>query len=206
MTDSGPELLKAIRRIRDFFSDVSQLLVTAQTLMAQHGWETGKDSNCLFGLSYSVYQGRQWLPRFAARKMTNGAAFPGVVAMVSVLLDDVDESSRLTEPVVAAGYFLMSSGLGVPDNWHACWFGWRGEAPDGRPYSVADTDPNWKSNWGWRWHEGFARPLVSVTDQASLENLIVNPFLAMIAAHKEASPLVPHHTQTPTALAAGEQP
>ena len=206
MTDSGPELLKAIRRIRDFFSDVSQLLVTAQTMMAQHGWETGKDANCLFGLSYSVYQGRQWLPRFAVRKMTNAATFPGMVATVSVLLDDVDDYAKLTEPVVAGGYFLMSSEQGMLQNWNACWFGWRGQAADGRRYTVADTDPNWKSSWGWRWHEGFARPLVAVTDQASLETLVVNPLVAMIAAHKGESPAVPHEAQKPAILTGRDQP
>jgi len=206
MTDNGAELLRAIRRIRDFYNDVGQLLVTAQTLMAEHGWETARDSTCLFGLSYSASQGKQWLPRFAIRKMTNPEAYPRVIATVSVLLDDVDASSKLDEPVVTAGFFLMSSDQGELENWNACGFGWRGWAADGKPHTVTDTDPNWKSNWGWRWHEGFAQPLVSVTDQASLEALVVKPLLAMISAYKGFATNASPDTQGPGILTGGEQP
>lgn len=206
MTDNGPELLKAIRRIRAFFSDVSQLLVTAQTLMAQHGWQTGEGANCVYELSGSVYLGRQWFPRVAARKMTNATAFPDIVAMVAVLLDDVNESVKFTEPVVAGGYFLMSSKQEALGNWNASWFLWRGQAADGRSYTVADSDPGWKSGWGWRWHEGFARPLVAVTDQAKLEELVVSPLLAMIASHMQPSPAIPQAPQPPTLVTSGEEP
>jgi hypothetical protein len=205
MTVNGPELLKAIRRIRAFFSDVSQLLLTTQTLMAQHGWKTVEGANCVYKLSGSVYLGRQWLPRVAARKMTNTTAFPGVVAMVSVLLDEVNESVKFTEPVVAGGYFLMSSEQEALGSWNASWFLWRGQAADGRPYTVADSDPDWKSSWGWGWHEGFARPLVAVTDQAKLEELVVNPLLAMIKAHMPSSSAAPQTPQPPTNLLSGEE-
>jgi hypothetical protein len=186
VTSTGPELLKAIRAVRDFFGDVSQLLITAQTLLATHGWEAKEEATCLFGLSYSLYEGRKWMPRFAARWFTDPSAAPGVVAYVSVLLDAYDDDGSIDEPVVAAGYFVVGNSQAQLRHWHTCWYSWRGQAADGRTYAVTADDPDWKSGWGWQRHEGFARPLVSVTDQDSLALLIVDPLLAMLAARQEA--------------------
>jgi hypothetical protein len=183
VTSTGPKLLETIRAIRDFFGDLSQLLITAQTLMAARGWVAKDESTCLFGLSYSLYEGRQWMPRFAARWLTNASA-PGVMAYVSILLDTYDEEGSLDEPVVAAGYFVLSDGHAQLRHWNTCWYCWRGETADGRTYAVNADDPNWKAGWGWQRHEGFARPLVAMTDQDSLVRLVVEPLLALLTARQ----------------------
>jgi len=196
VTGDGPKLLEAIRAIRDFFGDLSQMLITAQTLMAAREWVAKEESTCLFGLSYSLYEGRQWMPRFAARWFTNPSA-PGVVASISILLDSYDDEGSLAEPVVAAGYFVLSDGQAQLRHWNTCWYCWRGEAADGRTYAITANDPQWKAGWGWQRHEGFARPLVSVTDQDSLARLIVEPLLALLAARQDAGAKPPEAVTTP---------
>jgi hypothetical protein len=206
MSENGQELLKAIRRIQDFYLDVSQLLITAQTLMGGHGWEPEKELNCLIGISYSVNQGKQWLPRIAFRRMTNPATFPGIVAVIAVLLDNLDNYSKLTEPVVAGGYFLMLPEQVRLDSGNVYWFGWRGQETDGRTYTVTKTDSGYREKYGWQRHEGFLRPLVEVNNQARVEELVVKPLVAMIEAQKWLTATTPVESQGPAMLPGGELP
>jgi hypothetical protein len=188
MTETGVELLRALRSVRGFFTDLSQLLVTAQMLMARHGWET-KDAYCLFGLSYSVSQGDRWLPCVAWRRLTN-AAFPGTVAIISVLLGDYDKSTKLEEPVVSAGVFLMSHDQAQLETWNACWCGWSGVPAAGQSNTITNTDGR-HPDWGWRVHRYFAQPLVAISNQEALQRLIIDPLLVLLDDCKKETTAAP---------------
>jgi hypothetical protein len=181
----GQELYAALRGVRDFLNDLGQLLVAGDMLMAAHSWEPVGDTTCLQGLSYSLYEGRRWMPRAAYRRYTN-TEYLRVVAMTSVLLDEKDDYS-LTEPLVCGLFFVFPEGTPPRDvsvePWNALWPGWRGALPDGSQVVIDETDPYWKNKWGWRYMKAFACPLVEITSQDALKEKIIDPLLAEIAAY-----------------------
>jgi hypothetical protein len=187
MTEKGEELFRGLKGVRDFLSDLAQLLVAGDGLMAEHSWEPVGDATCLQGLSYSMYQGRLWLPRAAFRRYTNKAEQPRVVAMISLILDE--EIEKLTEPVLAGTEFVFPDT--TPEEkiwvgpWNASWAGWRKAPLDGSPIIVDDNDQHWNKSWGWRYMKTFARPLVNVTSQSTLQELIVAPLLGLLREPQE---------------------
>lgn len=110
--------------------------------------------------------------------------------MTSVLLDE--QIAKLTEPVISGAYFVFAKGPPVEqvsvDPWNASWAGWRNAPLNGEPVAVHDTDPNWRKAWRWRSMRTFARPLVDVTDQTALKDLVISPLLTMIREHQAPDP------------------
>jgi hypothetical protein len=188
MTARGEELLAAVKGVRNFFGDLSQLLVAGDALLGERSWEPAGDPHCLAWLSSSVHQGHQWVPRVAFRRYTNPAECPRVLAQISLLLDDHDMDFKLTEPVVTGSYFDFTGATAEEKlqlkRRHACWFGYRSPPLDGTPLTITDTDPSWAPSWRWRHMQVFGRPLVEVTSQASLQQVITDPLLHLIRQHR----------------------
>ena len=173
----------------DFFSDLGQLLVAGDVLMAEQSWDPA-DPICLKGLSYSHFQGRRWVPRSAFRRYTNKADYPLVVAMISLLL--LDESDfKLTEPIISGALFVFPEGTASEkvrvEAWNAHWAGWRTTRLDGTPLSVDDSDPYFEKGWGYCRVQFFAIPLVEVENQAALKGRVIDPLLRMINENKSPS-------------------
>ncbi len=185
MTAKGEELLASIKSVRNFFGDLGHLLVAADALLGERSWQPIGDASCLVWLSYSVYQGQQWIPRMAYRRYLNPPEFPGVLAQVSLLLDDYEMEFKLTEPVVSGSYFVLASEGAQLKRWHTCWFAYRSPPLDGTPLTINNTDRHWDPGWGWSHMQVFGRPLVEVTSQALLQQMITDPLLRLIRQHSE---------------------
>jgi hypothetical protein len=185
MTVKGEELLGAIKGVRNFLGDLSQLLVAAESLLGERSWAPIGDDNCLVWLSYSVHQGHQWMPRIALRRYINEPEFPRVLAQISLLLDDHEMDFRIAEPVISGSYFVFPEETAeqkhkLKKSRHACWVGYRSVGLDGKPLTIDEKDPGWDSKWGWKYMQVFGRPLVEVTSQAQLKEMITDPLLHLI--------------------------
>src|SRR4051812_27218413 len=147
MTAKGEALYAALNGVRDFLSDLGQLLVAGDALMVERSWQPVGDAICLQGLSYSVYEGRRWMPRGAFRQYVNKADYPRFVALISLLLAD-HRDFELTEPIVSGSSFVFPEGMADGQisvaAWNTYWAGWRQAPLDGSPISITDADPYWK--------------------------------------------------------------
>jgi len=186
MEQQGVELLKAIKSVRSFLSDVSQLLSTADALMAEKSWESDRGSYCLGGLSYTVGAGHKWMPREAGRSYRNKDEYPNVIAIISVLLDDDDNDYKLSEPVVSGSCFVFPEDISEKklslDYWNYSWFGWFKMNADGIPgkFSASAAKGRWSEVYDWEKVKIFGAPLVSVTNEALLKENIINPLINII--------------------------
>jgi len=188
----GRELFAAIKSMRAFLGDVSQLMVTAEALMGESSWEPiWGTASCTADMSYSISGGRKWMPREAARPYVNAEAYPRIVALVAVLLDDDGRDYRIDEPVVSASYFVFpeTDGEWEPrlDFWNAKWFGWCKPGLDGTPGSRDSQHPKWQASYGWTYMQVFGRPLVEIADETKLKELIVDPLLGLVEDHASQS-------------------
>lgn len=190
MTTKGEELLQALKGTRHFFGDLSLLLVAGDRLMGERSWVPVDESSCLFGLSYSVSQGQQWMPRVAERQYTS-QEHPRIVAMISLILDDYGEDFTLKEPIVSGSYFVISDEVSEDaiwiHHWNAYWFGWRSGSLNGTPITIDQKDPNWKAKWKWRHMQVFGQPLVEINSQQTLQERIVDPLLNLIRSYESSS-------------------
>lgn len=107
MSSEGTKLLDSIRSMRNFLGDVSQLFMTADGIMSENSWELLWGSGCLAEMSYHVSLGHKWMPREVVRPYINEDNFAGIIAVISVLLDDFQREYKLDEPVIAASYFAF---------------------------------------------------------------------------------------------------
>jgi len=166
--------------MRNFLADLSHLLQAADRMMGESGWEP-KDSNCLDGLSYSVSTGAKWMPGVASRTYRNASDFPGIAIMIAIILmDDIEYKYELLEPVVAASVFKVADDFRIY-GWQAHFFGWNKVSSDGKPLTMKKKDePDWKSSWGWSELTMLGRPLVEITNEGQLAELVIQPVLKLI--------------------------
>ncbi len=184
MTTQGNELLESIKSVRNFFGDISQLLMTADGIMSEESWEPMWGSSCLGDMSYHVSLGHKWMPREAWRPYKNTETYPNVIVIITVFLDDYQREYKLSEPVVAGSYFVFPQGqtedtIGL-DFWHTRCLGWCTVNFDGTPDSVDTYKPEWKATYGWDHMEVFGWPLVEITKESLLKERIIDPLLQMI--------------------------
>jgi len=181
---SGTELLASIKSMRAFLGDVSMLLQTADKLMEAQAWEGLWGANSLFEMSYRVGSGTSWMPREAVRVYRNESRYAQIMAMVSVLLDDDAVDYKLDQPVVSASCYVMQPGKKELLYWNCRWFGWWELEADGTVERIGkdDKDAAWKPSWGWDEMHVFGRPLVEITDEAKLKELIIDPLFKLIDA------------------------
>jgi hypothetical protein len=182
---SGTELLKSIKQVRDFFGELGDLLVTADGLMAEQGWEPIGDAGCVVAGSASVHKGKYLVPSALQRQYSSAERAPNCVAMIAVLLDENKEIEvTISEPLVSGSYFSLLEELADEDpfiqKWQAGWAAWRATA-DGTPVFVNKDDENWKPKFRFQSMGVFARPLVTLTGPSALKEGIVDPLLELIA-------------------------
>lgn len=187
--NSGTELIRALKGVRQFFTDVGQLLLAAESMMAEQSWEPVGDSGCVVWTSASIAKSSIWLPRFAARHYVCAQKFPNVVGLIAVLIDDCEiESVELTEPIVSASFFVLPEetpeGHCWVDRWNAWWFGYGYVAADGTPYSINSDHEDWKDTHRWKSMTMFGWPLVAITNQDILKAKIVDPLIQLMVNHQ----------------------
>jgi hypothetical protein len=189
MSIQGKELLESLKGMRNFLGDLSQLLMTADGIMGESSWEPLWGSTCLSEMSYSVSLGHKWMPREVVRPYKNEDNFPGIIAVISILLDDYQRDYKLEEPVISGSYFAFPRGkakegiklefiLGI------C-FGYCKLKPDGSRDSIDRYKVEWKTTYGWERMEVFGEPLADITNETLLNEKIIDPLFGMIRESRQ---------------------
>lgn len=184
MNTQGKELLESIKSMRNFLGDISQLLMTADGMMGEKSWEPLWGSGCLAEMSYHVSLGHKWMPREATRPYINYDGYPGIIAVISILLDDYQREYEIQEPAISASYFVLPEEVAKEDMklefWQGRCIGWCKVDLDGTPDSIDKYEPDWKTTYGWKHMEVFGWPLVEITAETLLKERIIDPLLQMI--------------------------
>jgi hypothetical protein len=92
---------------------------------------------------------------------------------------------RLAEPVVAASYFVYPGGIPKkPATAYAgCqWFGRLAVPSDGACCRIDASHRLWKQDLKWTSMEVFGWPLVAITDESRLQELVIAPLLRLLAS------------------------
>ncbi|HVX84456.1 MAG TPA: hypothetical protein VH253_06535 [Phycisphaerae bacterium] len=178
-------MLKSIKSMRRFLSDVGVLLKTADALMEQAGWES-QGEGCVEGGSSSAGSGGRWIPREAVRWYARDDR-QDVLAFMGVVLDDsAEDVADVREPLVVAGVLNLLKGAKRGGwNWQIHFFEWNEGKTDGTVFQAHKDDSDWKVDWkpGWGWSKMkmFGRALVEITDEHRLHELIIARLLTLVA-------------------------
>jgi hypothetical protein len=113
-------MLAAIRDMKRLFADLSLLLRSADEPFKKYGWlPVQKNANvATTDNSAAVYAPERWMPYYAFRYFESKDR-PHAFAYVSVLLDDLDNPDRLSEPLGSAGIVQHGEGGHGWSYWYA---------------------------------------------------------------------------------------
>lgn len=182
MTDEGQKILDAVRQLRGFHSDISLLLMTADSAMEELSWQNAKsDRTALYEQSYSITQPQGWMPWEVFRFYKNDT-YPRLLASITVMIDD--SQGRISEPLIS-GAVIEFGGDGLPVNFKS-WLGGifkalDRKAEDGNDFTA--TAEEIPANWhdGYERVKTFAFPLSEVTTEMVLRERVVSRVNEMAA-------------------------
>ena len=180
MTPQGEQIIKAVHQVREFYSELANLLLTIDSMMREQGWTSAIGSACLGEVSYSVNRPEAWMPFYVYRFYTS-ARHPTILLSACAAVECSDPQ-RLQEPLLIGQAFqygsLKREEWQFPQNmanWHL-WMPQR--VDDGTVLAAVDPRSTFPD-------EGclaeklttFARPLVEFTDTESVKDRLVTPLL-----------------------------
>lgn len=188
MSEDGKNITAMMQQLRRLCEEISLLLGTADTLIANEGWKT--TGNTCLSVSYTLAYPRFWIPRefFRFYKKTD---LGQILIFISVLLDNAENESHLQASLLTAGWFDYGPGHEVGNQWQSSYARWHLQMPErndeGILLSVDDSKVRWPK-------EPFVRvstlgvPLTSVVNTEGLKNKIIEPLVQGIKAAQGKNP------------------
>jgi len=174
----GNNMVAAVRAIRTLFEDISKLLLTADALMRERGWESRASNTCMADLSKSIQSPQNWMPNVIFRYFRNKDA-PEMLVAISVILDSHEQQARITEPLISGVVYEYTRGTEPANDWryeYAGWHTWiQGAKDDGTPISV-DPRATWPTDKVTAIRlTSFALALVEIIDSEKLRDAVIVP-------------------------------
>jgi len=184
MSTDGANVVATLRHLRTFFQEIGLLLGSADNLIEKHSWK--RTGNLVYGrMSYTLSEPQKWLQQDIFR-LYRSEHSKNVLMSVTVILDDIENPSRVTEPLLTAGCFDYPSEkeLGIQlqhfnyslPRWH---LNMPGRIDDGT-IITAEYNPTQIS--------GFVKvatlgvPLVSIETTTILEQRVILPLITELNA------------------------
>ncbi|HJX51349.1 MAG TPA: hypothetical protein VJ801_01160 [Polyangia bacterium] len=179
MIQSGTEMMKFVKGVRQFSQDLANLLGTVDNLLGGDGWKNAAARDiALAGASAAIYQPELWFP-YDVFRFYKHSGKPHVLCSVSVLLDPVDV--ELTEPLLTTCLFDYGkpNALGEWSYWYSRFHGYMPSRRDDGSWHEQSSDawPNDKRKYQFRRVLTRGLPLAVVTDSASLAKSLIQPLL-----------------------------
>lgn len=181
MTTEGRNIYQAVDQVRTLCAEIALLLSTAETFLVHADWVPVKVPPAAGG-STSMEYPRRWVPESVHRFLKH-AEHKGLLAFVSVVLENLDQPSLLEEPLVSAGW--IDFGDSVPSWWYPDMSRWHLYNFKGSSDGTANVfTPNEK--FGRKAREEVHRactlgvPLVAISNADALEERIIRPLLASL--------------------------
>jgi len=180
MIQSGTEMMKFVKGVRQFSQDLASLLGTVDNLLGGHGWKNAASQDIAFaGTSATIYQPRLWFP-YDVFRFYKHAGKPHLLCAVSVLLDPADV--ELTEPLLTTCLFDYGKPNAFGNEWSYWYSRFHGYMPsrrdDGSWHEQAPAAwPNDKTRYAFRRVLTRGFPLAVVADSGSLEKDLIQPLL-----------------------------
>jgi hypothetical protein len=182
--DDGRNMLGAIQQVRRLMVDVSKMLLEADAMMGQAGWEQRAGSTAMAGMAYSIHSPRNWIPHQIFRFYRH----PDVklaIPCVSVLLESADTKPKLLEPHVSGLLMQYETEEAMPEGsalyrtatWHLYV---PNRMDDG---SLMSIEPRaiWPKDSDAKKMTSFAVPLVSVRNRDALKEVVISPLLRIVS-------------------------
>ena len=182
MSNNGEAIVQLFAKVRQICEQVSLLLQTADEQMSKAGFKS-EGNTAIDGISYAIYNGRQWIPTTAFRFYRH-ANYPRKLAFISVLFDShTDRTYLLKEPYVTAGILdFGENDASLQGNyWYSRYFGFLLKDPqlnpDGNPISFDNAKLEKDLQGDFKNGAVFAVPLVSITNSDEIKLQIVNKLI-----------------------------
>lgn len=175
MSENGKNAMKLINQIKNLYKEISLVLQTADKLMEDHKWKP-KAGNTAVTWSYHLAYPDWWIPQDIFRFYFK-EGYEHILPFISVILFDRDNETKLSEPLISAGYF--DYGIG---NTITTWEYWYSHfhikqdnfKDDGELAPILLNDPE---KYTFKNAYSLAKPLMQIYNSQSLLDEIVKPLL-----------------------------
>jgi hypothetical protein len=186
MTSDGANVVATLRHLRTFYQEIGLLLGSADNLIEKHSWKpTG--SLVYGGMSYTLSEPQKWLQQDIFR-LYRSEHSKNVLMFVTVIVDDIEKPSRVTEPLLTAGCFNYPSekelGIQLQHFNYSLPRGhlnMPGRIDDG---TIITAEHNPTPTSGFVTATTIGMPLLSIENTTALEQRIINPLITEFKSRK----------------------
>lgn len=120
MNGEGRQIVQSTRKFRKYLKDISLLLLCAEAILNGRGYKTyGGNKKVAIDLSSidsSANNSETWVPQDAFRFFIHKEN-SNILAVISVIIDDIHKPDSFTQPFVSAAWFDCGKGNSVGNNW-----------------------------------------------------------------------------------------
>ena len=189
MSDEGKQILESTRNFRKYLEDIGQLLSTAEARLIKLRYEAVPDSTAFAGGTVSIEKPKQWLLQDAFRffKHKNNSH---ILAVVSVIIDDLNELDSFIQPIVSALWFNYGKGNEVKKKpvQKATKNGWmykfsrtvldlKNPDLEGKMIDIHPELEKYFEKFGILSSQALAVPLVDIRSERDIEEKIISPLV-----------------------------
>ena len=179
MSDDIDGIQAAIRSLRKVHEDIALLLRTAEEQMGSQGWRPSEPS-CMRDTSSNLKTPWKWMPTHVFLFMTNPEC-RGVLAFVTVILDDPNHLDHVEQPLVSAGWLERPDGKLEGKAEYAychCHLRMPGRTDDGRVVTASADEL--RDVGQFTRATTLAVPLMSLHNVDDLNSRVVKPLMTIL--------------------------
>lgn len=191
MSNDGSAILECVQRLQDLVCDVALLLQQCDAALAPD-WRPAVSTSSVSMLTGigSLKNPRRWVPNMMCRSYSSSKT-PGVMASVTVILDDPDRPKMLEEPLVSACCAKYAKDNVTYSDFHQCFMfahllrkdpkfdGCFRAFSDDELVKLRTADRKIKER-SITAFSSMALPLVLVSGRETLQEKVIEPLLAEI--------------------------
>lgn len=182
MNPDGKTTLAALGEVRRFFGEISKMLLAADAMMRDAGWEQRNGSTATAGNAFSIHSPQYWMPSKLFRFYRCDASNL-LIPCVSVILGS--DEKNLDEPLVCGAvveYETNNLPVGTQLYGISTWHLWVPDRKDDGSTNCIEPRALWPTETGAKKMTSFALPLMVIKESSSLRELVIEPVLKVLAA------------------------
>ena len=191
MNDEGRQIIQSTRNFRKYLKNIALLLLCAEAILSLRGYKAyggnKKVAIDIGSIDSSVNNSEAWLPQDAFRFFIHKEN-RNILAVISVIIDDLHKPDSFTQPIVSAAWFDCGKGNTVGNNWGyvlsraiLCLqnFSLDGKMTEIPPDLIEDYKRLYNCSFSLEIvsSQALAVPLVNIRTERDIEEKIISPLV-----------------------------
>lgn len=195
MNDEGRQIIQSTRNFRKYLKNIALLLLCAEAILSLRGYKAyGGNKKVAIdtgSIDSSANNSEAWLPQDAFRFFIHKEK-RNILAVISVIIDDLHKPDSFTQPIVSAAWFDCGKGNTVGNNWGYVLsrailcsqnFSLDGKMTEIPPDLIEDYKRLYNASFSLEIvsSQALAVPLVNIRTERDIEEKIISPLVESLS-------------------------